>query len=102
MPLAAAYNPDKPFNEQVRKLIEKTHYKSDFVEVEPSGKRYALKRNHGSDFWLRNDHEQEGTDGIGTKALLYWRMANELGNNNYVAGGAQDTFAMTGDDVIED
>lgn len=87
----AIYDPAKPFNDQIRKQIEATHPKTGPLVVEPQGKRFKMIRDW--DYW-KGHEELTGTDGIGTKGLLHWKM----GTLHY---GAQDAFAMVVDDLIE-
>ena len=86
------YDPRKPFNEQVRKIIRATHPTSGPITVEPRGKRFAPIRDHN--YWKDFD-EQPASDGIGTKGYLHWMM-------DTLEYGVQDAFAMVVDDLMED
>ena len=85
------YDPTKPFNEQVRQLIQVTHPQDGPITLRPHGKRFRVIRDH--DYW-RDYDELTGTDGIGTKGLLHWRMGT-------LRNGVQDVFAMVMDDLME-
>ena len=85
------YNPVKPFNERIRELIKSTHPSGGPIAVSPMGKRFKVRMD--SAYW-KDYYALTGTDGIGTKGLLHWRM-------NTMRYGAQDAFAMVVDDLIE-
>ena len=85
------YDPTKPFNEQVRRLIMDTHPHEGPLVLKPHGKRFRQIRNH--EYWKDFD-SLEGTDGIGTKGKLHWMM----GTVDY---GVRDVFAMVMDDLME-
>ena len=85
------YDPTKPFNDQVRRLIQSTHPREGPIILKPHGKRF--KKVKDADFW-RNYDDMEGTDGIGTKGYLHWLQ-------NTVENGVQDVFWMVADDLIE-
>jgi phosphoribosylformylglycinamidine cyclo-ligase len=85
------YDPTKPFNEQTRSLIVSTHPQEGPIVVKPFGKRFNVERDAA--YW-KDFLELSGTDGIGTKGLLHWKMGTE----HY---GVQDAFAMVVDDLIE-
>ncbi len=85
------YNPTKPFNEQIRRIIESTHPEEGPIVLEPHGKRYKVIRDYV--FW-ENFDELTGTDGIGTKGKLHWEMET-------LPYGVQDVFAMVMDDLME-
>ncbi len=90
------YDPTKPFNEQTIKAIRETwipKYRSG--DIIPAGKRSAYKNSpHNTDKYLI-----DATDGIGTKALLHWRMHRSYKRN--LGAAAQDAVAMVFDDLIE-
>lgn len=85
------YDPAKPFNEQVRRLIKETHPTEGPLVLEPHGKRFRRIKDHN--YW-EDFYEQDATDGIGTKGLLHWQM-------DTVEYGVQDAFAMVVDDLME-
>lgn len=85
------YDPTKPFNEQIRKLIRDTHPQEGPLVLVPHGKRFRKIRDH--EYW-KDFYEQDATDGIGTKGLLHWLM-------DTVEYGVQDVCAMVWDDQIE-
>lgn len=87
---AAVYDPTKPFNQQIRKLIASTHSEDGPIRVRPFGKRFVVEKASR----LSMFSELQGTDGIGTKGLLHWKMGTE-------EHGVQDAFAMVVDDLIE-
>src|SRR3989344_6789095 len=89
--MGEVYDPTKPFNDQVRRLIQETHPKSGPISVTPFGKR--VKVSKFGRYWNEYD-ELTGTDGIGTKGLIHW-MAETI------PYGVQDAFAMTADDLME-
>ena len=93
-PSKEAYDPAKPFNDQIRKLISATHPSEGPLLVRPSGKRFCIERNPKYSAYWAGLRELSGTDGIGTKGLLHWQMGTE-------ENGAQDAFAMVVDDLIE-
>ncbi|MBS3052996.1 MAG: hypothetical protein J4469_00675 [Candidatus Aenigmarchaeota archaeon] len=83
------YDPAKPFNDQVRRLIGKTH-RDGPVFVIPHEKRFKRVNDPR---W--NDYfSQDAVDGIGTKGLLHWQM-------DTLEYGVQDAFAMVVDDLME-
>ncbi len=86
-----AYNPLKPFNDEIRRQIVLTHPSSGPLIVTPSGKRFRVEReaSHAEEFY-----EMHATDGIGTKGILHWEMGT-------IRNGARDVFAMVMDDLIE-
>ena len=87
------YDPTKPFNEQTRKTIEETWSAGKLWNA---GIRWAGKRavyNQPMGYYI------DATDGIGTKALLHWRMYKDKKAN--LAQAAQDAVAMVFDDFIE-
>jgi phosphoribosylaminoimidazole (AIR) synthetase len=92
------YDPTKPFNEQIRKLIQDTHPKDGPILLRPHGKRFSIHKD--PDYWKDYD-EQRATDGIGTKGYLHWLMFKLTGDVRYVARGAHDAAAMAWDDLIE-
>lgn len=85
------YDPTKPFNEQIRQLIQTTHPQDGPCIVEPHGKRFLRVMDHN--YW-KDFHSQDATDGIGTKGYLHWLM-------DTLEYGVQDAFAMVVDDQIE-
>lgn len=85
------YDPTKPFGEQIRKLIQKTHPKEGVITVEKHGKRFRIIRDN--DYW-KNFNEMIATDGIGTKGKIHYEMGT-------LAYGVQDVFAMVVDDLME-
>ncbi|MFH1623014.1 MAG: AIR synthase-related protein [Candidatus Aenigmatarchaeota archaeon] len=86
-----AYNPEKPFSEQIRKIIESTHPKDGIIVVTPHGKRYRIDKDAA--YWSQYS-EMRATDGIGTKAKLHWE-------NDSLPAAAQDALAMVIDDFAE-
>lgn len=90
-PRKEIYNPTKPFNEQIRELIKSTHPKEGPIILSSLGKRFRVERDAA--YW-KDFYELTGTDGIGTKGLLHWKM-------NTLHYGVQDVFAMVVDDLIE-
>ncbi len=83
------YDPTKPFNDQVRRLIGKTHHGGP-VSVIPHGKRFKRVNDpRWNGYYL-----QDAVDGIGTKGLLHWQL-------DTVEYGVQDAFAMVADDLME-
>ncbi len=85
------YNPAKPFNEQVRRLIQDTHNYEGSIRIKRHGKRFTTIRNSEH---ARCYSAQEATDGIGTKGLLHYKMGT-------FSNGVQDAFAMVADDHME-
>lgn len=87
------YDPTKPFGEQIREIIEKTHPRKDIEEIKVRriGKRYAIRET--SPFW-NGLEKMTTTDGTGTKGSVIWKMGsfNTSGSN---------PFAMTVDDLYE-
>lgn len=92
------YDPTKPFNEQIRKLIQDTHPKDGPIILRQHGKRFSIHRD--PDYWKDYD-EQRATDGIGTKGLVYWLMFKLTNDIQYVARGVHDAAAMVFDDLGE-
>jgi len=87
------YDPTKPFNEQTMATIQETWQAAegnDF-KVCMAGKRTI--------YTTPNMTMMDATDGIGTKALLHWRMYKGFGKNPRYA--AQDAVAMVFDDLTE-
>ena len=62
------YDPTKPFNEQIRQLIQDTHPQDGPIVIRAHGKRFRRVMNN--DYWKDFD-PQDATDGIGTKGLLH-------------------------------
>ena len=85
------YDPTKPFNDQVWRLIQETHSTEGHIRLYSHGKRFRMRRDETH--WSGYD-SQDATDGIGTKGYLHWL-------NDTVEAGAQDAFAMVVDDLIE-
>ena len=85
------YDPTKPFNEQIRRLIQDTHPQDGPIIIRPHGKRF--RRMMDNDYWKDYD-TQDATDGIGTKGLLHWLMGTH-------SDGVQGVFAMVMDDLME-
>jgi phosphoribosylformylglycinamidine cyclo-ligase len=87
------YDPTKPFGEQIREIIEKTHPHTDIEEIKVRriGKRYAIRET--SPFW-NGFEKMTTTDGTGTKGSIIWKEGsfNTSGSN---------PFAMTVDDLYE-
>lgn len=83
------YDPTKPFNHEIRRLIESTHRGDGPFVVRPLGKRFEI-----DDSGLSGHSKMPAADGIGTKGLLHWKM-------NTMEHGAQDAFAMVIDDLME-
>src|SRR4030042_5210569 len=92
------YNPTKPFNDQIRKLIQDTHPEGGPIILTPCGKRFSFNRN--PEYW-KGYEEMRATDGIGTKGLLHWLMFKLTGDVSYVAKGVHDVAGMVWDDHIE-
>lgn len=85
------YDPSKPFNVHIRELIKSTQPQEGPIVVSQFGKRFKIDRDQS--YW-KDFSELTGSDTIGTKALLHWKM-------NTMEYGAQDAFAMVVDDLIE-
>lgn len=85
------YDPSKPFNEQIRSLIGSTQSSTGPILVTPFGKRFKVERDES--YW-KGCYELTGSDTVGTKAALHWKM-------NTLDYAVQDAFAMVVDDLIE-
>lgn len=92
------YDPTKPFNDQIKKLIQDTHPKDGPIIFSPCGKRFSM---HEDSDYLREYETLDATDGIGTKGLIYWLMFKLTGDVGYIARGSHDAAAMVWDDLIE-
>ncbi len=78
-----AYNPEKPYKNQILELIKET-WNTPYVSVKPG--TYALfKRNFNC---LEVDH----TDGIGTKGMYHWKARS-------FKNAVQDALAMNLNDL---
>jgi phosphoribosylformylglycinamidine cyclo-ligase len=86
-----SYNPTKPFNVQIRSIIETTHSNSGPIIVKQEGKRYIIEKDSAYFVGLNEKH---AVDGIGTKGKLHF----DANTPHY---GARDAFAMSIDDLIE-
>ena len=88
------YDPTKPFNEQTRKLIRKTHPEHGPLSVMQRGKRFAIVADSAALGRHYMGIEQPVADGIGTKGALHWKMGT-------MKEAARDAMAMTLDDLAE-
>jgi len=81
------YNPDKPYNEQIAKIIRKTWDHNKFCEIEDG--MYPIVRKR---VWYNMTSDVDHTDGVGTKGYYLWK------ENNWT-GLARDAFAMNLNDL---